>query len=68
MAEFETASGVTKASQTDEQKLNALIGETFQPVEGDKKQSEKSKVYRELAKVTMKFITQAMNRRRRQQK
>ena len=67
--EFETVTGVTKASlETDEQKLNALVGEMFQPGEEEKKNSTKTQTYRQQVKVIMRYITAAMNRRRGQQK
>ena len=67
--ELEEITGTAEASfETNEQKLNALIGEQFQPKEGERKDSTQTKKYRELMKVVMRYVTQAMNRRRRLQR
>ena len=60
---------ITKTERTkfesDEQKLNALIGDKFQPEEDDNdKNSPTARVYKEIVKIMMKYTTQAMNRRR----
>ena len=52
----------------EEEQLNALIGNKFQPPESDKdKDSPQANCYREVTKIVMRFITQAMNIRRGQQ-
>ena len=67
--EFEEVTGVKNESLTsDTEKLNALIGDKFQPKKSDEKDSHVWRRYRELTQVIMKFITTAMNRRRGLQK
>ena len=62
---FEAITGTTKTSlQTDEEKMNALIGERFQPEESEKNTKEETKQYRRLVRVVMRFISAAMQRRR----
>jgi hypothetical protein len=51
-----------------EQQLNVLIGDELQPDEDEEKSSRKSKVYRELSRAVMEYITSAMNKRRGLQK
>ena len=63
--EFEAvtrASRESYASETDQ--LNALIGDKFHPKVNDEKDSRAWQNYKEIAKLIMKFITKAMNRRR----
>ena len=67
--ELEQLTGMAEASfETNEQKMNALIGERFQPEEGARQDSTQTKKYRELMKVVMRYITEAMKRRRGQQR
>lgn len=62
---FEATTAVTESSlETEEVKLNALIGDKFQPEENAKKGSTEAIKYKELTKIVMQFITQAMKRRR----
>ena len=50
---------------SDEERLNALIGDRYQPEEkDDKKDSPVLLRYQAMMKVVMKFVTEAMNRRR----
>ena len=67
--EFEASTRTRKESFTSEtEKLNALIGDKFQPKESDEKDSAEWRVYREIVMTVMMFITRAMNRRRGLQK
>ena len=52
---------------TDEEKLNALIGDRFQPPEDEDERAEDQdevRNYRKLIRAVMKYITTAMNKRR----
>jgi len=62
----EKITGVRKAQfVTDEEKLNALIGDRFQPPEDEDEQDEEQvRNYRKLIRAVMKYITTAMNQRR----
>jgi hypothetical protein len=53
-----------RSGTSREQQLHALIGDRFQPEEDEDKHSDTSKTYQNLMKAVMKFITNAMNRRR----
>ena len=60
---------ITETSRTNyenrEEKLNALIGDKFQPKKEDsEKNSTKAQTYKELAKAVMQYVTKAMKRRR----
>ena len=53
------------SEKKDEERLNALIGDRYQPEEeDDKKDSPVLRRYQAMMKVVMKFVTEAMNRRR----
>jgi hypothetical protein len=65
--EVEKVTGETEQTlATVELKLNALLGEKFQPKEEE--EAEKGSTYKELLKAVLKFITAAMKRRRGRQK
>ena len=49
---------------SDEERLNALIGDAYQPSEDSEKNSTKTQNYRQLARIVMTYITTAMKRRR----
>lgn len=53
-----------RSEMTEEEQMNALIGDKFQPEEEDEKDSTETKAYRRMTKETMKFVTEAMKRRR----
>jgi hypothetical protein len=64
-SEVERLTGAREANfETNEQKLNALIGEKFQPEETDRRDSTKAANYRELMKAVMKYVIEAMQIRR----
>ena len=54
--------------ESEDEKLNALIGNRFQPEADEDKNSTKTTQYQEIARIVMKYITTAMNRRRGMQK
>jgi hypothetical protein len=60
----EVTKGKRTSFPTKEHKLNALIGDQFQPKVEEDKTSDATKKYHEIAKAVMKYITQAMDRRR----
>jgi mRNA deadenylase 3'-5' endonuclease subunit Ccr4 len=54
-----------RSEMTEEEQLNALLGDKFQPEEEEEKDSAVTKQYKALVKSVMTFITTAMQRRRR---
>jgi len=60
----EEYTGFSRSEATKDDQLNALIGDRFQPAEDEDKDSSASENYKQLMKEVMKYITQAMNRRR----
>jgi len=67
--QFETTTGTNRNSlASEEEKLNALIGDTYQPeITDTNKNSAKSKTYKEIVKNVMKYITTAMKKRRKEE-
>lgn len=64
--EYETITQVRRDSLDSEDKqLAALIGDTHQPEEEEDKESERTKVYTNIVKTVMIYITSAMRKRRR---
>ncbi len=62
---IEEITGRDRASYESEiDKLNALIGERYQPQENSDKNSAQTKQYEKIARIVMTFLTTAMNRRR----
>ena len=53
-----------RSEMTEEEQLNALIGDKFQPEEEEEKDSVAATQYKALTKLVMKFITTAMQQRR----
>ena len=63
--EFEEVTRTNRESYICEiDQMNALIGDRFQPKESDEKDSHAWQSYKEIVKIVMIFITEAMNRRR----
>ena len=62
--EFERITGVLKTSMTDEERLNALIGDGFQPLVDEDKQSNTSVKYQELIRCVMKYVIRCMTKRK----
>ena len=50
--------------ESDDERLNALIGDRFQPSENTNSNRAKSIAYSKIARAVMTYITTAMNRRR----
>ena len=66
--EVEDVTGTSKASHaSDEDQLNALIDDKFQPNVNAEKDSREWRIYRDLATSVMMYITKAMDQRRRLQ-
>ncbi len=65
---FEETTGTSRTDyENAEQKLNALIGDKFQPKSSDNdKNSSTSQTYRKIARTIMEYVTKSMKRRRRQ--
>ena len=64
---IETMMACRKNDMTKDEKLNVLIGEKFPPAEEQSKASSVTQNYRLMIKEVFKFITSAMQRRRRLQ-
>jgi hypothetical protein len=63
--EIEKITGRDRASyESDIERLNALIGDKYQPEENSDKNSAQTKQYEKIARIVMTFVTTAMNRRR----
>jgi hypothetical protein len=63
--EIEEITGRDRASYESEmEKLNALIGDRYQPDENSDKNSAQTKQYQKITRTVMTFLTTAMNRRR----
>jgi hypothetical protein len=65
---FEEITGTSRNDyENATQKMNALIGDRFQPKTSDSdKNSSTAQAYRKIARTMMEYVTKAMNRRRRQ--
>jgi hypothetical protein len=53
--------------KSDEKKMNALLGDKFQPDPDEKKDSTRTQVYQSVARTVMQFVMEAMDRRRKLQ-
>lgn len=63
--EFEEATSTKRETFANEtEQLKALIGDKLQPTESDEKDGHVWRIYRETITAVMKYIKEAMNRRR----
>jgi hypothetical protein len=63
--EVEKVTSTKKESfASDEGRMNALIGDRFQPTENDEKDGHVWRNYRDISTIVMTYIKKAMNRRR----
>jgi hypothetical protein len=64
-SKIEETTGIKRTDfENDDERLDALIGDRFQPEESEDKDSPNTLQYRKIARIVMIYITTAMNRRR----